>query len=68
MTAEEVKNYTKVPPCYVMFTLPILLLTSFFFSFLHKPNYYQIFFNCCFTVHFDKYKIILPTNTPFIKT
>ena len=26
------------------------------------------FFNCCFTVHFDKYKTILPTNAPFIKT
>ena len=25
-------------------------------------------FNCCFTVHFDKYKTILPTNAPFIKT
>ena len=25
-------------------------------------------FNCCFAVHFDKYKIILPTNAPFIKT
>ena len=25
-------------------------------------------FHCCFTVHFDKYKIILPTNAPFIKT
>jgi hypothetical protein len=24
-------------------------------------------FNCCFTVHFDKYKIILPTNALFIK-
>ena len=25
-------------------------------------------FNCCFTVHSDKYKTILPTNAPFIKT
>ena len=25
-------------------------------------------FNCCFTVHFDKYKTILPTNALFIKT
>ena len=25
-------------------------------------------FNCCFTVHFDKYKTVLPTNAPFIKT
>jgi hypothetical protein len=24
-------------------------------------------FNCCFTVNFDKYKIILPTNAIFIK-
>jgi P pilus assembly chaperone PapD len=24
--------------------------------------------NCCFTVHFDKYKIIFPTNAVFIKT
>ena len=29
----------------------------------HVPN-----FNCCFTVHFDKYKIILPTSALFIKT
>ena len=25
-------------------------------------------FNCCFTVHFDKYKTILPTNALFIRT
>ena len=25
-------------------------------------------FNCCFTVHFDKYKTILPTKALFIKT
>jgi hypothetical protein len=24
-------------------------------------------FNCCFTVHFDKYENILPTNALFIK-
>ena len=28
----------------------------------------SINFNCWFTVHFDKYKTILPTNAPFIKT
>jgi hypothetical protein len=27
----------------------------------------KTFLNCCFTVHFDKYKIILPTNALFIK-
>ena len=25
----------------------------------------KYFFNCCFTVHFDKYKTILPTNALF---
>jgi hypothetical protein len=29
--------------------------------------YIILFFNCCFTVHFDKYKIILQTNALFIK-
>ena len=24
--------------------------------------------NCCFSVHFDKHKTILPKNAPFIKT
>jgi hypothetical protein len=28
-------------------------------------NYY---FNCCSTVHFDKYKLLLPTKALFIKT
>jgi hypothetical protein len=26
------------------------------------------FLNCCFTVHFDKFKAFLPTNALFIKT
>jgi hypothetical protein len=26
------------------------------------------YFNCCFTVHFDKLKTFLPTNALFIKT
>jgi hypothetical protein len=26
-----------------------------------------VYFSCCFTVHFDKYKNILPTNALFIK-
>jgi hypothetical protein len=30
-------------------------------------SYSGLFFNCCFIVHFDKYKIILPTNALFIK-
>jgi hypothetical protein len=25
-------------------------------------------FNCCFTMHFDKFKAFLPTNALFIKT
>jgi hypothetical protein len=25
-------------------------------------------FNCCFTVHFDKFKVLLTTNALFIKT
>jgi hypothetical protein len=25
-------------------------------------------FNCCFTVHFDKFRDFLPTNALFIKT
>ena len=25
-------------------------------------------FNCYFTVHFEKYKTVFPTNAPFIKT
>ena len=29
------------------------------------PSNTTIFFNCCFTVHFDKYKTILPTNALF---
>ena len=29
---------------------------------------HSILFNCRFTVHFDKYKTILPTNAPIIKT
>jgi hypothetical protein len=27
-----------------------------------------IIFSCCFTVHFDKFKALLPTNALFIKT
>jgi hypothetical protein len=30
-------------------------------------SYLVTVFNCCFTVHFDKYKNILPTNALFIK-
>jgi hypothetical protein len=26
------------------------------------------YINCCFTVHFGRYKIIFPTNALFIKT
>jgi hypothetical protein len=30
---------------------------------------FLFFFNCCFTVHFDKFKaFFLPTNALFIKT
>jgi hypothetical protein len=28
---------------------------------------YSCSFNCCFTVHFDKYKNILPTDPLYIK-
>ena len=34
-----------------------------------SPDEQLIGINCCFfTMHFDKYKIILPTNSTFIKT
>jgi hypothetical protein len=29
---------------------------------------YKFNFNCCFTVHFDKFKAFLPTSALFIKT
>jgi hypothetical protein len=35
-------------------------------SVVHVCKYFTNF-NCCFTVHFDKYKNILPTNALFIK-
>jgi hypothetical protein len=28
----------------------------------------KVFFNCCSTVHIDKYKLFPPTNALFIKT
>jgi hypothetical protein len=36
-------------------------------SYFHHYISILWYFNCCFTVHFDKYKIILSTNALFIK-
>jgi hypothetical protein len=44
----------------------ILLKTVLKHTIILKNIFYDL--NCCFTVHFDKYKIIFPTNALFIKT
>ena len=67
----------------IVVLLCILISTKLFFQQMHlllKHKMLQFIFKIsfliwllhvsvsCFTVHFDKYKTIFPTNAPFIKT
>jgi hypothetical protein len=56
--------------CIYVFVI-LLIVRKSFCDFINSTVIVQTSFtdlNYCFTVHFDKYKIIFPTNALFIKT
>jgi hypothetical protein len=64
----RIQKYTSTNASATYTYVHAKLRSAFYFGYYRYNKHLPLNFNCCFTVNFDKYKIILPTNALFIET